>query len=126
MKRGRADVEAFFGSLFAALPDLRTTVTRVVAGEATCAAEWRMEGTFDGAPFTGIDPTGRHLELRGLDLIELEDGQIVSSSVYFDGATFARQVGMLPPDGSGADRAMKSAFNTMTKVRRALAERRRG
>ena len=37
---------------------------------------------------------------------------------------FARQIGMLPPDGSGADRAMKSAFNAATKLRRAVAERR--
>ena len=33
---------------------------------------------------------------------------------------------MLPPDGSGVDRAMKGAFNTVTKLRRAVAERRNG
>jgi hypothetical protein len=33
---------------------------------------------------------------------------------------------MLPPDGSGVDRAMKSAFNAVTKMRRAVAERRNG
>ena len=30
---------------------------------------------------------------------------------------------MLPPEGSGADRTMKSAFNAVTKVRKALADR---
>ena len=30
---------------------------------------------------------------------------------------------MLPPEGSGAERAMKSAFNAVTKLRRAVAER---
>ena len=126
VKRGRGEVQSFFDSMFAAMPDLRTTVTRVVAGEQSCAVEWQMVGTFDGAAFMGIEPTDRHMEFRGSDLIELEDGQIVSNTVYFDGATFARQVGMLPPDGSGADRAMKGAFNAMTKVRRAVAERRSG
>ena len=48
----------------------------------------------------------------------------MSNTGYFDGASFARQIGMLPPDGSGADRAMKSAFNAVTKLRRAVAERR--
>lgn len=126
VRRGRAEVEDFFGSMFAAMPDLRTTVSRLVAGEQSCAVEWRMDGTFDGSPFMGVDPTDRHVELRGIDLIELDDGRIASSTVYFDGSSFARQIGMLPPDGSGADRALKTAFNTMTKVRRAVAERRRG
>ena len=126
LMRGREELRDSFASMFAALPDARTTVTRLVAGEQSCAVEWRLEGTFDGAPYMGIEPTGKHVELRGLDLLELEDGELVSNTAYFDGAGFARQIGMLPPDGSGADRAMKSAFNALTKARRALAERRSG
>jgi steroid delta-isomerase-like uncharacterized protein len=122
--RGRDEMRAYFKSLFAATPDASTTVTRLVAGEQSCAVEWRIEGTFDGAPYLGIEPTGKHVEVRGLDLFELEDGEIVSNTGYFDGASFARQIGMLPADGSGADRAMKSAFNAVTKLRRAVAERR--
>jgi steroid delta-isomerase-like uncharacterized protein len=124
--RGRDELRDFFASMFAAMPDARTTVTRLVAGEQSCAVEWRIEGTFDGAPYMGIEPTGKHVEIRGFDLIEIDDGELVSNTAYFDGAAFARQIGMLPPDGSGADRAMKSAFNALTKVRRAVAERRTG
>ena len=47
------------------MPDARTTVTRLIAGEQDCAVEWRLEGTFDGAPFMGIEPTGSRVELRG-------------------------------------------------------------
>jgi steroid delta-isomerase-like uncharacterized protein len=122
--RGRDAMRKYFKSVFAATPDAKTTVTRLVAGERSCAAEWRIEGTFEGAPYLGIEPTGKHIEIRGLDLFELEDGEIVSNTGYFDGASFARQIGMLPPDGSGADRAMKSAFNAATKLRRVVAERR--
>ena len=122
--RGRGELREFFASMFAAMPDARTTVTRLIAGEQSCAVEWRIEGTFDGAPYMGIEPTGKHVEIRGFDLLELEDGEIVSLTAYFDGASYARQIGMLPADGSGADRAMKSAFNTVTKLRRAMAERR--
>jgi steroid delta-isomerase-like uncharacterized protein len=124
--RGRDELRAFFASMFAAMPDARTTVTRLVAGEQSCAVEWRIEGTFDGAPYMGLEPTGKHVEIRGFDLIEVEDGELVSNTAYFDGAAFARQIGMLPPDGSGADRAMKSAFNALTKLRRAVADRRNG
>lgn len=122
--RGRDELRASFTAQFASMPDMRTTVTRLIAGEQSCAVEWRIEGTFDGQPYMGIEPTGKHVELRGTDLIELEDGQIASLTAYFDGAAYARQIGMLPPDGSGADRAMKTAFNAVTKVRRTLAERR--
>ena len=124
--RGREELRSFFNSLFRAMPDARTTVTRIVAGEQSCAVEWRMEGTFSGEPYMGIDANGKHVEIRGCDLLEFEDGQIASLTAYSDGAGFARQIGLLPPDGSGADRAMKSAFNAATKVRRALAERRSG
>jgi steroid delta-isomerase-like uncharacterized protein len=122
--RGRDELYDYFSSLFAAMPDARTTITRLVAGEQSCAVEWRLEATLDGAPFMGIEPNGKHIEIRGFDLIELENGQIVSNTAYFDASTVARQIGMLPPDGSGADRAMKGAFNAVTKLRRAVAERR--
>jgi steroid delta-isomerase-like uncharacterized protein len=121
--RGRQAIVSFFRELFAAVPDLETTVKRLVAGEASAAVEWRMRGHFTGAPFQGIDPTGKPIELRGLDLLEIEDGEIVSITAYYDGASFARQVGMLPPEGSGAERTMKTAFNAVTKVRKAVAER---
>ena len=122
--RGRDELRDYFASMFAAMPDARTTVTRLVAGDQSCAVEWRLEGTLDGAPFMGIEPTGKHVEIRGFDLFELENGDLVSNTAYFDGMGFARQIGMLPPDGSGTDRAMRSAFNAVTKLRRTLAERR--
>jgi steroid delta-isomerase-like uncharacterized protein len=124
--RGRDELRDYFASMFAAMPDARTTVTRLIAGEQSCAVEWRLEGTLDGAPFMGIEPTGKHVEIRGFDLFELEDAELVSNTAYFDGMGFARQIGMLPPDGSGTDRAMRGAFNAVTKLRRAVAERRGG
>ena len=77
-----------------------------------------MEGTFDGRRSRASTPTGKHIEIRGLDLLEMEDGEIVSNTAYYDGMAFARQVGMMPPQDSGAERAMKSAFNALTKARR--------
>jgi steroid delta-isomerase-like uncharacterized protein len=122
--RGHDDMREYYEGLFAAVPDARITITRLIAGEQNCAVEWRIEGTFDGAAYMGIEPTGTHVEVRGFDLFELEDGDIASNTGYFDANSFARQIGMLPADGSGADRAMKSAFNAVTRVRRAVAERR--
>ena len=121
--RGRAEIKDFFRDTFAAMPDAETKLVRVVADDRHAAVEWRMTGVFNGAPFQGIDPTGKVMDVRGLDMMEIEDGEIVSNTAYFDNMAFARQIGMMPAQDSGAERAMKSAFNALTKARRAIAER---
>jgi steroid delta-isomerase-like uncharacterized protein len=124
--RGRDAIQGFLRDLWAAVPDLETTVGRVVAGEHNAAVEWRMRGTFNGAAFQGIEPTGKPVEMRGVDVFDVEDGLLTACTGYYDGAEFARQAGMLPPRDSGAERAMTSAFNAVTKLRRAVNERRGG
>jgi steroid delta-isomerase-like uncharacterized protein len=121
--RGREEIENFFRGVFAAMPNAETTCLRVVAAETSAAVEWRMTGSFDGEPFQGVDPTGKPIDVRGLDLIEIEDGLIARNTAYYDNMAYARQVGLMPPMDSGAERAMKSAFNAMTKARRMISER---
>jgi steroid delta-isomerase-like uncharacterized protein len=124
--RGPGEISAMFSDLVASTPDLETKVSRVVADERHAVVEWRMSGTFSGAPFMGLEPTGKRVELRGLDLFEVEDQKILSNTAYYDGASFARQIGMLPAQDSGAERAMKGAFNAVTRARRAVNERMNG
>jgi steroid delta-isomerase-like uncharacterized protein len=120
--RGPGEIAAFFRELFAAAPDLETTVTRLVAGERQAAVEWRMTGHFTGAPFQGLEPNGRRFEVRGLDLMEFEEGRLTRNTGYYDGMAFARQIGLMPPQDSGAERAMKGAFNAAIRARRAVAD----
>lgn len=121
--RGRAEITGLFRDLFAAVPDLETTVTRLVAGEHEVVVEWRMTGHFSGQAFQGVEATGRHVELRGIDLIEIADGKNTSVTAYYDGMSFARQIGLMPPQDSGPERAMKGAFNAATKLRRSINSR---
>jgi hypothetical protein len=44
----------------------------------------------------GIAPTRRRVEIRGVDVMEIADGLIQHNTIYYDGATFARQIGLLP------------------------------
>ncbi|MFL5866992.1 MAG: ester cyclase [Thermoleophilaceae bacterium] len=118
--RGPDELKGFFRELFAAFPGLETTVTRVVADDKHAVVEWRMSGTFSGTPFQGIEPTGREVDLRGIDILEIQEQQILTNTAYYDGAEFARQVGMLPPRDSGPERAIRNTFNAVTKVRKAL------
>jgi len=116
--RGRDAVRGFFRELFAAVPDFDMTVERVVADESAVAVKWRARGTFTGAPFQGILATGRAVEIRGLDFFELDGEVIRRNTIFYDGASFARQIGMLPCKGSRADRMVLSLFNLRTRLRR--------
>jgi len=120
--RGTGEIAAFFTEMFAAFPDSEMTVARVAAGQNEVAIEWRMTATFTGGPFQGIEPTGRPVELRGVDMIEIADGEIVTNTAYYDGMAFARGAGLLPPQDSGAERAMRGAVNAATKLRRAVSD----
>lgn len=124
--RGTAEIRGFFEDLFAAMPDFQIKIERIVTDDGRAAVEYRMGGLFDGAPFQGIEATGRQIELRGFDLLEIEDDRITTNTGYYDGAAFARAVGLLPPEDSGAERAMTGAFNLVTKARKAVAERKSG
>jgi predicted ester cyclase len=124
--RGRKEIVGLFDDLFAALPDLETTVARVLAGEHEAAVEWRMSGHFTGQALQGVEPTGARVEWRGTDLIEVADGKNASVTAYYDGMSFARQIGLMPMRGSVSERAMKGALNATTRLRRAMAARTSG
>jgi steroid delta-isomerase-like uncharacterized protein len=112
---------AWFRNLFAAFPDWRFEVEEVIADERRAAVKWRATATFDGsAQFEGFDPTGDRIELRGVDVLALDDGQIVALDAYSNSMELARQIGAMPPQGSRAETAMAGAFNLKTRIARAL------
>lgn len=115
--RGRAEIRGYFEGMFAAMSELDLHVVRVVGDDDVAYGEWRLAATLDRAPFMGIEPTGKRIELRGVDCFEAEDGLIRRNTVYYDGASFARAIGMLPPLDSAVDKAMITGFNAVTKLR---------
>jgi len=115
--RGTGEVRDFFSALFAAFPDFQFTVEQTTSKPGLSCIQWRATGTFRGAPFQGVEPTGRRVEVRGCDCVEVEDGKIVRNTAYYDGAAFARGLGLLPQMGSSGEKAMLAAFNAVTKVR---------
>jgi steroid delta-isomerase-like uncharacterized protein len=118
--RGADALTAFFRATFAAFPDFRMEVLDITDGGDRAAIQWRITATFSGEPFEGIKATGRQLDLRGVDCFEFADGKVVRNTVYYDGADFARQIGMLPGRGSAGERTMTAAFNAATTAREKL------
>ena len=116
--RAPDEIRDFFTQTFAAMPDMRFEVLDVVSARNQAAVRWRAAGTFCGAAFEGIEPTGARVELEGIDLLTVEDGKIRHNDAYYDSAQFARAVGLLPPQQSATERRMAGAFNTRTRVLR--------
>jgi steroid delta-isomerase-like uncharacterized protein len=121
--RGPEGVRSLFREMFAAIPDFDFTVEQITADDRVAAVRWRASGNFTGGQFRGIEATGRRVDLRGCDCVEVEDGKIVRNTAYYDGAAFARSIGLLPPENSGADKAIVASFNAVTKLRRAVGAR---
>lgn len=113
-------IHEVFGEVFAAFPDGRLEVISMTPAEDRVAVHWRLKGTFAGSTFQGMEPNGARIELTGLDLLRVENGEIVRNDAYFDGQALARQLGLAPAQESPPERAMKAAFNARTKVGHSL------
>jgi glyoxylase-like metal-dependent hydrolase (beta-lactamase superfamily II)/predicted ester cyclase len=125
---GQADLVApdgvrrWFAELFAGFPDATFEVLSTTTEDDRCAVRWRMTGTFAGpGRFQGLEPTGARVELEGCDVVRVEDGLVVGNDAFTDGATIGRQLGLLPPRDSGAERAATAAANARTRVVRRVA-----
>jgi glyoxylase-like metal-dependent hydrolase (beta-lactamase superfamily II)/predicted ester cyclase len=121
--RGQVDVLApegvreFIGALIEAVPDLSMQVISTTTEADRCGVQWRLTGTFAGpGQLAGVAPTGNPIALEGFDLLRIGDGLIQSNDAFSDTATFARQIGMLPTQGSGAEQRMTGAFNAKTRL----------
>ena len=116
--RGADEIAAYFQNVFDAMPDFHMHVVGVTGEGDDVYVHWHLTGTHTGAPFQGIDPTGRRIELDGIDHFVVRDGIVVSNFVVYDQMQFARQIGFVPADGSPGDRAAKTAFNLKTRLLR--------
>jgi glyoxylase-like metal-dependent hydrolase (beta-lactamase superfamily II)/predicted ester cyclase len=117
--KGPDGLRAYWAEFFGATADIRFEVQDMVAEGDQVAVHWAAKGTFTGPnAFQGVEPTFSRLDLAGLDIFDLRDGKIVRERAYTDGADFARQIGMLPPQGSTAEQRMTRAFNGQAKLKR--------
>ena len=121
---GFGEIAEHFTGLFAALPDLHMDAVATAEEGDAVLARWTLTGTHTGAAFAGIERTGARVELDGMDHFTIRDGKVASNFVVFDQMEVGRRLGLLPPDGSTADRALKAAFNAKTKLAEAIRQAR--
>jgi steroid delta-isomerase-like uncharacterized protein len=117
---GPNGVRAYFTELFTAFPDFTLSVETTVAEDDKVAVHWKATANMTG-PLWGLEPTGAHVEIEGIDLLRVRDGLIVRNDAVPDGMALARQIGLVPPAGSGIEQRLFSAFNARTKASRRVA-----
>jgi steroid delta-isomerase-like uncharacterized protein len=124
---GTDEFRAFFHELFDAFPDFKLEILDLVVEDNRAAVRWRATGTFNGSrSFQGLEPTGKHIEIEGCDMVWVTDGKIVRIEAYYDTSSLARQLGAMPPKDSLGERGMLAAVNLGTKARAEIAKRRSG
>jgi predicted ester cyclase len=85
-----------------AFPDVHHRFISYVEQDDAFADEWIFVGTHTGPLLlpdgTELPPTGKRVEVRGMELVELRDGKIVVDNLYYDNLALAGQLGLLPRD----------------------------
>jgi predicted ester cyclase len=121
--RGADEIAAYFEESLAAITDFHMEVVAVAEQGDDVFVHWHLTGTHTG-PVYGIEPTGKPIALDGTDHFTMADGNVVSNFVVFDQMQYARQIGLMPPDASTADKALKAVFNARTKLAGRLKRKR--
>ena len=108
--RGVAEVQEFMRTSFRAFPDLRFSEpdppALAISGDVVLWC-WSMEGTHTGTiDPPGFAPTGRRMRVDGVDRWTMRDGRIAAYRAFYDMNDLARQLGIVPPPGSRAERGM--------------------
>jgi glyoxylase-like metal-dependent hydrolase (beta-lactamase superfamily II)/ketosteroid isomerase-like protein len=112
----------WFGELFAAFGDFAFEVVETTTEGDRCAVRWQATGTFTGpGSFQGLEPNGARLSIEGCDVVRVRDGLVAGNDAYLDGATIARQLGVLPPAGSPLEQRLTKAANLRSRLRAKLA-----
>jgi steroid delta-isomerase-like uncharacterized protein len=93
--RGLEEVQAWATGVFASFPDFKLEIKSLFVAGDWVGVEWIETGTHKGA-MGPHPPTGKSFAVPGASIIELHQGKIKRETLYWDSATFLRQLGLMP------------------------------
>jgi steroid delta-isomerase-like uncharacterized protein len=94
---GREAIGEAIRGIFTVFPDLEFETRRRYIRDDLVVQEWTARGTHLGKMTRAgleVEPTGRAVEYRGVDVIPVDGGLVVRKDVYSDGVTLLRQLGL--------------------------------
>jgi steroid delta-isomerase-like uncharacterized protein len=89
--QGIEGVRMFFSAFREGMPDVRVRIDEIVVEDDRAAVATMIEGTHTGA-MMGIEPTGRRISVRGIDMVRVADGRIVEHRGLTDTVGLLRQL----------------------------------
>jgi predicted ester cyclase len=97
---GRRAIRDRLAQELAAFSDLAHRYVSYVEEGDAFADEFVFVGTHTGPAIlpdgTELPPTGRRVEVPGMELVQVRDGKIVADNLYYDNLAVAVQLGVLP------------------------------
>ena len=96
--RGREGFKQLLGLFRAAFPGFETEVKTLVA-EGDVVAAWHTHRGRHGGEFAGVAPTGKTVEVDGLELLRVRDGRVAEFWHMDDFLGLMQQLGAVPSPG---------------------------
>ena len=96
--RGREGFKQLLGVFRAAFPGFETEVKQLVA-EGDVVAAWHTHRGRHSGEFAGVPPTGKAVEVNGLELLRVRDGRIAEFWHMDDFLGLMQQLGAVPAPG---------------------------
>lgn len=118
---GRAEVADLVSATVNAFPDYEFTPPApwaIADDRLTAYVPWRMTGTNTGSFHPpGYAPTGRAVNLTGIDVWRFRDGLIWRYRAVYNYSLLARQLGLAPPRNGKLERLAVSAQRLLVRLR---------
>ena len=104
---GRSAIKDRLAKELASFSDIAHRYVSYVEQGDAFADEWVFVGTHTGPLVlpdgTELPPTGKRVEVKGMELVRMKDGKIVVDNLYYDNVAVAAQLGLLPQSVPAAD-----------------------
>ena len=98
--KGKGELRDRFARELNALSDFRFDVLSYVETYDMFADEFIFAGTHTGTLLMPdgrqLPPTGRRLEVRGMEMVQVRDGRMIVDNLYYDNLAVLAQLGLLP------------------------------
>ncbi|WP_265111055.1 ester cyclase [Halosolutus halophilus] len=91
----RDDYREYVETYREAFPDVEYEVETAVAEGATVVVRYTARGTHEGE-FMGLDPTGEHVSVSGMEMYRVDDGKITEMWTSYDALGLFQELGLIP------------------------------